>query len=323
MDVEQKNKIKKLFDGTLKLEERMELNSNKLVDKALRQQWEEMEAESADSLKEERILNGILRKVHGKRTIPLMNSFYRYGMAAMIAVCMVLSVLLFQENSRQEVIYVMNTGYQSMDSVRLADGTKVMLSVGSKLTYPKEFSGLTREVELSGQAFFDVAPDKEHRFVVKTQKMDVTALGTSFEVFSYDNDNQVETILLEGKVKVEMTDDDSKTGKAYVLNPNEKLTYNKKEGVSLTTLDADAYSSWRLGKRMSFKNETLEMILNRLEKWYGEKIECDPLIARYYRFTFAVHSESLELILNYISHSAPLDYRLVGNEHYVIEKAKK
>lgn len=62
------------------------------------------------------------------------------------------------------------------------------------------------------------------------------------------------------------------------MKPNEKLTYSKTDGINLTTIDADAYSSWRQGKRMSFKNETLEMILERLEKWYGQKIECAPIL---------------------------------------------
>lgn len=131
-----------------------------------------------------------------------------------------------------------------------------------------------------------------------------------------------ETVLLTGKVKVEVLESNQQKGGSYVLKPNEKLTYSKTDGISLTTIDADAYSSWRQGKRMSFKNETLEMILERLEKWYGQKIECAPHIARHYRFTFTMHSESLDLILNYISHSAPLNYRLISNDHYIIEEMK-
>ena len=80
-----------------------------------------------------------------------------YGIAVSVAICMLLSALLFVESGRQEVIYVVNTGYQSMDSVKLADGTKVMLGAGSKLTYPQKFSGSNREVKLSGQAFFNVS----------------------------------------------------------------------------------------------------------------------------------------------------------------------
>ena len=296
--------IKKLFESKCSLspEERAALNNYEYVNDTFHRQWEEMSEEAVDLVREEKILNGI--------------------MAAMIAVCMVLSALLLMKNSGEEIIYVVNTGYQSMDSVRLADGTKVMLNAGSRLTYPKEFSGEKREVQLSGQAFFEVTPDKTHPFVVKTQKMDVTVLGTSFEVFSYDGDEEGETVLLTGKVKVEVLESNQQKGGSYVLKPNEKLTYSKTDGISLTTIDADAYSSWRQGKRMSFKNETLEMILERLEKWYGQKIECAPHIARHYHFTFTMHSESLDLILNYISHSAPLNYRLISNDHYIIEEMK-
>ncbi len=216
--------IKKLFESKCSLspEERAALNNYEYVNDTFHRQWEEMSEEAVDLVREEKILNGIMKKVRGRRFPFIKKSFYKYGMAAMIAVCMVLSALLLMKNSGEEIIYVVNTGYQSMDSVRLADGTKVMLNAGSRLTYPKEFSGEKREVQLSGQAFFEVTPDKTHPFVVKTQKMDVTVLGTSFEVF----------------------------------------------------------------------------------------------------FTFTMHSESLDLILNYISHSAPLNYRLISNDHYIIEEMK-
>ena len=291
--------IRKLFESKCSLspEERAALNNYEYVNDTFHRQWEEMSEEAVDLVREEKILNGIMKKVRGRRFPFIKKSFYKYGMAAMIAVCMVLSALLLMKNSGEEIIYVVNTGYQSMDSVRLADGTKVMLNAGSRLTYPKEFSGEKREVQLSGQAFFEVTPDKTHPFVVKTQKMDVTVLGTSFEVFSYDGDEEGETVLLTGKVKVEVLESNQQKGGSYVLKPNEKLTYSKTD-------------------------ETLEMILERLEKWYGQKIECVPHIARHYRFTFTMHSESLDLILNYISHSAPLNYRLISNDHYIIEEMK-
>lgn len=189
--------IRKLFESKCSLspEERAALNNYEYVNDTFHRQWEEMSEEAVDLVREEKILNGIMKKVRGRRFPFIKKSFYKYGMAAMIAVCMVLSALLLMKNSGEEIIYVVNTGYQSMDSVRLADGTKVMLNAGSRLTYPKEFSGEKREVQLSGQAFFEVTPDKTHPFVVKTQKMDVTVLGTSFEVFSYDGDEEGETVL--------------------------------------------------------------------------------------------------------------------------------
>lgn len=321
MTVEKDHIIKKLFEGSLTPTEREELNRSGFIDDALRKQWKEVSDECIDPVREERILSGILQRKR-KKEHHSRYSFYRYGIAAMIAVCMVLSALFMMKNSHVEVMYVMNTGCQSIDSVRLADGTRVMLGAGSRLTYPREFSDAKREVSLSGQAFFDVTPDKRHPFVVKTSNMDITVLGTSFEVFSYDGDKEAETILLTGKVKVEIPNDKALEGKVYTLIPNEKLIYDEEKGVSLAEVDADTYSAWRQGKRMNFKNETLKMILNRLEKWYGQKIECKPQVAQHYRFTFTVHSESLDLILNYISHSAPLTYKMVGNNHYLIEEKK-
>lgn len=321
MSVERNHIIRKLFEGSLTPDERKELNRSGFIDDTLRQQWEEVSNECIDPVREERILSRIMQRIEKKES-RLGHSLYRYGMAAMIALCMVLSALLLMKNPHSEVVYVMNTGYRSMDSVRLADGTKVMLGAGSRLIYPKEFTGSERKVELSGQAFFDVVPDEAHPFVVETSTMDVTVLGTSFEVFSYDGDKEAETILLTGKVKVKIPDKKAPEGRIYVLKPDEKLTYNNEKGVSLTKIDADAYSGWRQGKRISFKNETLKMILDRLEKWYGQKIECDLGTAQHYRFTFTVHSEPLDLILNYISHSAPLTYRMVGDNHYLIEERK-
>lgn len=268
MDKNRDDIIRKLFERSLEPKERGELNNYEFINDALRNQWEEAPA-IVDSVREERILHSVLKNVK-RKTNYFTYSFYRYGIAVSVAICMLLSALLFVESGRQEVIYVVNTGYQSMDSVKLADGTKVMLGAGSKLTYPQKFSGSNREVKLSGQAFFNVSPDKSHPFIVKTKKMDVTVMGTSFEIFSYDNDKEVEAVLLTGKVKVAISDNKKLEGKIYTLAPNEKLTYSEEKGVNLTNIDADAYSGWRKGKRMSFKNETLQMILNRLEKWYGQ-----------------------------------------------------
>lgn len=311
--------IKKLFEDSLTLDERRELDASGLTDATLHQQWEEASEELMDPVKEERILHGIMERIKKKDTrFPIQ--MYRYGMVAMIAVCIVLTSLLWMKADGGKRIYVRNTGYQSIDSVHLSDGTKVMLGAGSRLVYPEKFTDTRREVTLSGQAFFDVAPDRKHPFIVKTPTMEATVLGTSFEIFSYEGDDKAEAILLTGKVNISIPDDKGQPADTYTLAPNEKLAYHKREGINITQIDADNYSAWRRGKSIVFKHESLEMILDRLEKWYGQHVDCDSRIARQYRFTFTVHSESLELILNYISHSAPLVYRMVGNDHYLIEE---
>lgn len=320
-----KELIKKLLADSLSPEEREKLNNYGFINKTIETQWEETSDIYTDELKEKRIWMNVMRQIQKGKSGRFRQNLYRYSWIASVAllfICGTLSITLLTKQATPEMWYVLNSGRQSMDSVRLADGTLVMLNAGSRLTYPKEFSGERREVTLSGQAFFHIHADKDHPFVVKTKNMDVTALGTSFEVFSYDGDKSVETVLLTGEIKVEPKDNNAQIKGEYILKPDEKLTYDEHGEIQVEHVDANAYSAWRSGERLSFKNEKLSMILPRLEKWYGQRIECPEKVAEHYRFTFTLRNESLDLILNIMSHSAPLSYKLKSNDYYVLKELK-
>ena len=87
-------------------------------------------------------------------------------------------------------------------SVVLSDGTKVILNAGTTLSYPTAFVSGQREVKVNGEAFFEVSHDKEHPFIVSTSKYQVKAVGTSFNVYDYQDSPQFEAALLNGKVEV-------------------------------------------------------------------------------------------------------------------------
>lgn len=319
-----KELVRKLLNDSLSPKEREELNRLGFVQKALYTQWEGTSDIYTDVLKEERILNSIMHKIKKESSGRLRQILNKYALVASVAlllICGTLSIFLFTQKPTSEVWYVLSSGRQSMDSVQLADGTFVILNAGSKLTYPKKITGERREVILSGQAFFRVYPNKKSPFVVKTKNMDITALGTAFEVFSYDTDANVEATLLNGKIKVEPKDDKETIKGGYILSPNEKLSCNQGK-VRIEHVDANTYSAWRAGGRLVFKNETLAMILPRLEKWYGQKIECPSKMADHYRFTFTLRNEPLDLILNIMSHSAPITYNLKSNDYYVLKELK-
>lgn len=323
---EYKELIKKMLSSHLSPQERGRLNELEQLNRAMQTQWENTSDQYADSAKEKRILNSVLKSIRREKSSRLLQVTNRYlwvASLALLLICGTLSVVLLTRPTSTEMMYIVNSGRQSMDSVRLPDGTFVMLNAGSRLTYPERFTGANREVTLSGQAFFDVHKDAMHPFIVKTKDMNVTAMGTSFEVFSFDNDKSMETILLSGQVKVETKSatNEAVTGE-YILNPNEKLTYVANGKVHIEEVDANAYSAWRKGGRLSFKNEKLSMVLPRLEKWYGQKIECSDKVAQHYRFTFTVRSEPLDLILNIMSHSAPLSYKLKSNDEYVLKELR-
>ena len=103
--------------------------------------------------------------------------------------------------------------------IMLADGSKVWLNSGSTLTFPSKFNGKKRLVELDGEGFFEVKSDKEHPFIVSTSKYQVKAVGTSFNVYDYQDSPQFEAALLNGKVEVTTN---AKKSSAVILTPNQR-----------------------------------------------------------------------------------------------------
>ena len=150
--------------------------------------------------------------------------------------------------------------------VTLADGTIVWLNSCTRLRYPLDFKGDVREVFLEGEAYFEVAKDAKHPFVVRTADVDVRVLGTRFNLSAYEDDALVSTTLEEGSVEVS-----TPLGK-QVIRPNEQLVFNVKEGkVDCRDVDASVYSAWKDGMFV-FEDETLERIMKRLQMWYDVEV---------------------------------------------------
>lgn len=211
--------------------------------------------------------------------------------------------------------YTISTGIQTIDNIELPDGTTIQLGSGTKLTYPAVFAGNTREITLDGQAFMQVVPDAQKPFVVHTTQMDVEVLGTSFEVFAYNHEENMETILLNGKVKVNFP----AAGKeAFELTADDKIAYHKSENkVVRSKVNAENYTSWRKGV-LSFENEKLSMIVPRLEQWYGRKIYLEKELGESYKFTFKVRDEPLDRILYIMGESSPVRYSQLEGGDYTL-----
>lgn len=146
-------------------------------------------------------------------------------------------------------------------SIRLSDGTLVKLNADSKLRYPTRFSGGIREVELEGEAYFDVRKSKKP-FIVISNNVKVKVLGTIFNVNAYNN--KIATTLVEGKVRVQ-------SGKmTTILTPNQQAIV---EGGNINryNVDASKFIGWVSGN-FYFEDETLESISNTLERWYDIEV---------------------------------------------------
>jgi transmembrane sensor len=152
-------------------------------------------------------------------------------------------------------------------SLVLPDGTKVMLNAASSLTYPAAFHGTERLVQLTGEAYFEVAKNKKMPFRVKSANQTVEVLGTHFNINSYQDEASIKTTLLEGAVKV------SSGSASIAIIPGQQAVVNRVgEGeVSKHTVDVDKETAWKDGL-FSFQNDDLKSIMRQVARWYDVKI---------------------------------------------------
>ena len=152
-------------------------------------------------------------------------------------------------------------------NIVLADGTKVYLNAVSSIKYPTQFNGDQRIVELDGEAYFEVAKNKNKPFIVKSGDQDIEVLGTHFNVHAYDNESVVKTTLLEGSVAVNY-----KNQKA-ILKPGQQSNVSDKfNKITIKQVDTEAAIAWKNG-RFKFDNADLKTVMRQLERWYGIKVE--------------------------------------------------
>ncbi len=150
-------------------------------------------------------------------------------------------------------------------SVILSDGTKVWLNSGTKLLYPAVFSTNEREIYVEGEIYLEVAKDESHPFRVKTNQMEITVLGTSFNVQAYTNETKQSVVLASGIVDIQ----NQHLGNSIRMHPNQLYSYDtKSKDACVKDVDAYDYSCWRYGF-FHFKSEQLAVVLNRLQYHYN------------------------------------------------------
>ena len=204
-----------------------------------------------------------------------------------------------------------STGPGMTGSFVLPDGTKVYLNSETKLIYPDYFDGATREVTLSGEAYFEVAKDVDHRFVVHTpHQSQIEVLGTSFNVEAYENDEAVTTTLVEGRVNFYYNNVEQ-SRQLVTLQPNEKLVYQcGNRDIDLRPTSCLAETAWKDGK-IVFRNTTLREGLKTLAKRYNVEFIIKNSKGLDDPFTGTFTNQRLERILQYFSISSHIRWRYV------------
>ncbi len=178
--------------------------------------------------------------------------------------------------------------------LRLSDGTMVYLNSETKLRFPVRFSENTREVELEGEAYFEVAENKKKPFIVRTAYYNVEVLSTKFNISSYPTDRRIHTALTEGSVAISGTS----IGHKVLLKPNELFTFDRiQQKTSVETVDIKNYTAWKEGK-FRFIDERLEDIMTMIKRWYDIELVFEDNEIKEYRFgLFANRHETIDPIL--------------------------
>lgn len=275
---------------------------------------EDSDVLAVKSEEEKALLKGSIQQLmqrnieKGEAAIPVRNIRKWIAAAAIILTMVLTGVFYFNKAPQQLAIE------KSLEKIKdenriifLPDGSKVILSAGSKLNYPSSFEGAKRrEVYLNGQAFFDIKHNSKMPFVVHTEKLETIVLGTAFNIKALPGDQNIAVTVARGKVKVV---DQASNKTLGVLNPNQQILYCKTKVTSeLKIVDQDSVLVWK-EKNLLLDNLTIGEAAELLEEKYNVKIKISDEAIRSQRFTTTFSmKESFENILKSICLFNDLDY---------------
>ncbi|NIG53839.1 FecR domain-containing protein [Chitinophaga sp. Cy-1792] len=150
----------------------------------------------------------------------------------------------------------------------LPDGSRVWLNAMSTVRFPTRFSGKERRIIITGEAFFDIAPDKNQPFIVSANNTDITVLGTIFNVSAYPDDNTLKTTLLQGKVSVSSSN-------TVILSPGQQAVSNPANGKQtikiIANADTEQATAWMNGY-FQFKQASVKEVMQQVSRWYDVEI---------------------------------------------------
>lgn len=201
----------------------------------------------------------------------------------------------------------------------LPDGSKVTLNSASILRYPVAFSGNTREVYLTGEAYLDVAHDSKHPFILHTEKMDIRVLGTQFNVKSYADDSTKEATLFRGSIAVTFPEyPDSR----LLLKPSEKVVVKNSGYERSTTAFFDNENHYHLETmwmkgQLAFRDASLGSIANSLARKYGVKMVFKNNNIRNLKFSGSFEKETLSEALHSLQIVTPFNFTIKRDTVYL------
>lgn len=287
-------------------------------------------------------LSKIWEDIHAadSRAVPVFKTrnslnYNKWILAAAVLLCILSAGLLIGKrtymNADQTGALLYKTWkvpYGKTSRVQLPDGSIVKMNAGTILSYPLHFAANSRDVKLQGEAFFEVTKNPDRPFLVHAGNLTVKVLGTSFNVKAYDDDTDVETTLIHGKVQVMM---DSDPDKQITLSPNEKLTVSKRfsnmktahlpgevkyklQTVSGAAATDHIYEIAWLSRKVAFNNESFAAVAKVIERKYNVKIVFQQEELKNELITGVFETEDLLRALHLLQMITAFNYEIKGDQ---------
>jgi transmembrane sensor len=219
--------------------------------------------------------------------------------------------------TKNELVYnTLTVPYGKRFKIQLSDGTVVYLNSGTSLKHPIAFiQGENRHVFLNGEAFFDVATDKEHPLIVNAEALNIEVIGTKFNVSAYPEDLTTEVVLVEGSVGLYNEKEVLKDGITIVPGTKGSLEKEKKQ-ISTEKVNIEIYTQWMKGG-LVFRNNSFENISKKLERHFNVKINNTNELLTKEIFNASFKEEPIEIILNDFKNSFDFKYKIEENTIYI------
>lgn len=216
--------------------------------------------------------------------------------------------------SNRSVINTIQTPKGGKYQVRLPDGSKVWLNSASTLSYPTTFAGNERKVQLKGEAYFEISPNKNIPFRVQSGNQIVEVLGTHFNINSYDDEDYVKTTLLEGSVKVILNSKPNEISNTKLLKPGEQsLTKSTHSGIRIENADTEKAVAWKNGY-FKFRNTPIREIMREIERWYDVELVYEGKIPKDEFTGFISNDVKISAVLKIMEESGGVKFTVKGKK---------
>jgi ferric-dicitrate binding protein FerR (iron transport regulator) len=314
------NKIIRLFSGEANPDEKHEIRvwlnqspRNKKLFSDLREIWlsagvreniDNYDLNKAIEIFKQKIQPPI-RKIFSQQ----LGNVLQYAAIFLIIVGLPVFYFLGKNNSMTEESYTtISCPYGDKSTINLPDGSIVYLNSGSKLTFNNNFHHQFRGVSIEGEGYFSVVENPKIPFIVKAADLEVKVLGTKFNVKAYPTENVISTTLEEGKIELGINN------QRVLLKPGQRLDYYtlEKKMTFYDLVDITPDVEWKEG-RLIFRNESLEELELKLERWFDVDIDFADEDVKQRRFTGIIERESILETLSYFNLSQHVGYRIKNN----------